>query len=51
MAQSQWSFSKGFDGACPLGPVLVSPRLISDPSKLHLKGYKNGKVVQESGLE
>jgi len=22
-AQSQWSFSKGFDGACPIGPVLV----------------------------
>ena len=49
--QSQWCFSKGFDGACPIGPAVVSPRGIPDPSKLYLKGLKNGKVMQESGLE
>lgn len=49
--QSQWSFSKGFDGACPIGPTLVSTKAISDPSKLKLRGLLNGKVVQESGLE
>lgn len=49
--QSQWSFSKGFDGACPIGPTLVSPKSIPDPSKLKMRGLLNGKVVQESGLE
>ncbi|KIW97924.1 uncharacterized protein Z519_01508 [Cladophialophora bantiana CBS 173.52] len=42
---SQWCFSKGFDGACPIGPALVSPSLIPDPSKLHLRGLKNGNQV------
>jgi 2-keto-4-pentenoate hydratase/2-oxohepta-3-ene-1,7-dioic acid hydratase in catechol pathway len=51
LEQSQWSFSKGFDGACPLGPVLVSPKLIPQPSKLHIKGYRNGNIVQDSGVE
>ncbi|KXX77113.1 Fumarylacetoacetate hydrolase domain-containing protein 2, partial [Madurella mycetomatis] len=29
-AQTQWCYSKGFDGACPLGPVLVSKKLVPD---------------------
>ncbi|KAK7748801.1 hypothetical protein SLS53_000825 [Cytospora paraplurivora] len=49
--QSQWCFSKGFDGASPLGPTLVSSQVIKDPSKLKLRGLLNGKVVQESGLD
>lgn len=49
--QSQWCFSKGFDGACPIGPTLVSTKAIADPAKLHMRGLLNGKVVQESGLE
>ncbi|KAF7861929.1 hypothetical protein EAF04_007810 [Stromatinia cepivora] len=50
-AQSQWCSSKGFDGACPIGPVLVSTKLIPDPSKLRVKGLKNGKVMQYCGTE
>lgn len=50
-AQSQWCYSKGFDGACPLGPVLVSSSLIPDPAKLHIRGLKNGKVMQDCGIE
>lgn len=50
-AQSQWSFSKGFDGACPLGPVLVSKELVPEPGKLRLRGLKNGKVMQDCGIE
>jgi 2-keto-4-pentenoate hydratase/2-oxohepta-3-ene-1,7-dioic acid hydratase in catechol pathway len=50
-AQSQWSYSKGFDGACPIGPVVVSRGLIPDPGKLHMRGLKNGKVMQDSGIE
>jgi 2-keto-4-pentenoate hydratase/2-oxohepta-3-ene-1,7-dioic acid hydratase in catechol pathway len=49
-AQTQWCYSKGFDGACPIGPVLVSKRLVPDVGKLRLRGLKNGKVVQDSGL-
>lgn len=49
-AQTQWCYSKGFDGACPLGPVLVAKHLVPDVGKLRLRGLKNGKVMQESGL-
>ncbi|CAK7229865.1 hypothetical protein SBRCBS47491_007392 [Sporothrix bragantina] len=50
LSQSQWCFSKGFDGACPIGPVLVSKELIPDPAKLSLRGLKNGTVLQECGI-
>ncbi|KAJ5502529.1 hypothetical protein N7463_005403 [Penicillium fimorum] len=50
MNQSQWSFSKGFDGACPIGPVLVSATLIPDASKLQIRGLKNGNVMQNCPL-
>ncbi|KAJ5754058.1 uncharacterized protein N7511_008211 [Penicillium nucicola] len=50
MNQSQWSFSKGFDGACPIGPVLVSAALIPDASKLHIRGLKSGRVMQDCPL-
>ncbi|KAK3294699.1 uncharacterized protein B0H64DRAFT_463694 [Chaetomium fimeti] len=49
-AQTQWCYSKGFDGACPIGPVLVSKDLVPDVGALRLRGLKNGKVVQDSGL-
>lgn len=49
--QSQWSYSKGYDGACPIGPTLVSAKTFSDPSKFKMRGLLNGKAVQESGLE
>lgn len=49
--QSQWSYSKGYDGACPVGPTLVSAEIFKDPSKFKMRGLLNGKVVQESGLE
>ncbi|KAJ5924207.1 hypothetical protein N7466_008394 [Penicillium verhagenii] len=48
MNQSQWSFSKGFDGACPIGPVLVSAALMPDASKFRIRGLKSGRVMQES---
>ncbi|KAG5661233.1 hypothetical protein KAF25_005355 [Fusarium avenaceum] len=51
LAQSQWNFSKGFDGACPIGPTLVSKDLVPDPAKLKIRGLKNGKVMQESELD
>ncbi|BDD64333.1 hypothetical protein MAP00_009160 [Monascus purpureus] len=51
LSQSQWSFSKGFDGACPIGPTLVSAHAIPDPSKLHIRGLKNGVVLQDCGID
>ena len=50
-AQSQWCYSKGFDGACPVGPVIVSTSAIPDPSVLTVKGLKNGRVLQKCGVE
>ena len=49
-AQTQWCYSKGFDGACPIGPVLVHKRLVPDVGKLRMRGLKNGRVLQDSGL-
>jgi len=34
-----------------IGPVVVSPALIPDFRKLHMRGLENGVVKQESGLE
>ncbi|KAJ4415121.1 hypothetical protein N0V85_002855 [Neurospora sp. IMI 360204] len=49
-AQTQWCYSKGFDGSCPIGPVLVSKEVVGDVGGLKLRGLKNGKVVQDSPL-
>lgn len=35
LSQSQWCFSKGFDGACPIGKD-VTPYLTDDYIELHL---------------
>lgn len=48
--QSQWTFSKSFDLSCPIGPTLVSASKIPDPAKLSIKGFKNGKKMQECGI-
>jgi 2-keto-4-pentenoate hydratase/2-oxohepta-3-ene-1,7-dioic acid hydratase in catechol pathway len=50
LAQSQACYSKGFDGSCPLGPVLVSASLIPNPADFTIRGSKNGEVVQNSSL-
>jgi len=51
LSQSQWCFSKGFDGACPIGPTIVSKELMEDVSKARIRGLWNGKVVQDCGLD
>ncbi|KAI1204916.1 uncharacterized protein F4807DRAFT_300090 [Annulohypoxylon truncatum] len=50
IAQSQACYSKGFDGSCPLGPVLVSAAVMPDPSAFTICGLKNGEVMQNSAL-
>lgn len=56
---SQWGFSKGFDGACPIGPAFIPKEAVGKDSKeggLNLKevtirGARNGVVCQDSKLE
>jgi 2-keto-4-pentenoate hydratase/2-oxohepta-3-ene-1,7-dioic acid hydratase in catechol pathway len=50
-AQSQWCYSKSFDGACPIGPAFVPASQVKSIGDMYIKGSKNGKVVQESKLE
>ncbi|CAG7939847.1 unnamed protein product [Penicillium nalgiovense] len=45
---SQWCFSKGLDGSCPIGPVLVSPSAVGNPHNLRIKAIHNGMMVQDS---
>lgn len=47
----QWGFSKGFDTFAPLGPALVSSRLIDDPAKLHIQTRINGQLRQDAGID
>ncbi|MFO8192203.1 MAG: fumarylacetoacetate hydrolase family protein [Bacillota bacterium] len=44
-AQGQWTYAKGFDTFCPLGPVIETD--IDNPESLKLQGLLNGRVVQE----
>ncbi|KAK9350158.1 ureidoglycolate lyase [Lipomyces doorenjongii] len=44
----QWDFSKGFDKYAPLGPMMVSPKLIGDASNLRLQTWVNGELRQDS---
>lgn len=48
---SQWGYSKGFDGFCPLGPCLVSKTSVPDPSVLLLKTTLDGKVMQNGAAK
>ncbi|BGP18776.1 hypothetical protein JCM10213_004265 [Rhodosporidiobolus nylandii] len=50
-AQSQWCYSKSFDGACPTGPAFVPASAVKDISALKIVGSLSGKVVQESKLD
>ncbi|CDS04177.1 hypothetical protein LRAMOSA07132 [Lichtheimia ramosa] len=42
----QWCFGKGFDTFNPLGPMIVSSKLIKDPNNLTLGTKVNGQVLQ-----
>ncbi|TXT07431.1 hypothetical protein VHUM_03151 [Vanrija humicola] len=50
-ATSQWSFSKSFDGSCPIGPAFVPASQVKDVGALEIRGELNGKVVQRSKLD
>ncbi len=44
--EGQWTYAKSFDTFCPLGPALETG--ITDPESLVVRGYLNGKLVQEA---
>lgn len=44
----QWIRGKGFDGFCPLGPVLTLADEIPDPQILSLRTRVNGETMQEN---
>jgi 2-keto-4-pentenoate hydratase/2-oxohepta-3-ene-1,7-dioic acid hydratase in catechol pathway len=44
----QWVRSKGFDGFCPLGPVLVTADEIPNPQTLRIQSRLNGQMMQDS---
>jgi 2-keto-4-pentenoate hydratase/2-oxohepta-3-ene-1,7-dioic acid hydratase in catechol pathway len=47
----QWGLGKGFDGWAPIGPGIVSSRIIRDPNALHIGTKLNGDVVQSSSTK
>lgn len=44
----QYFIGKSLDGACPMGPVIVTADEIGDPQDLELKSWVNGKLKQDS---
>ncbi|MDK2971546.1 MAG: acylpyruvate hydrolase [Candidatus Sumerlaeota bacterium] len=49
--ERQWSRAKGFDGAGPCGPFLVTPDEVENPGSLAVRLKLNGKVMQSSNTK
>lgn len=45
---SQWGYCKGFDGFCPLGPVLASRQAVGDVGGLAMRTELDGQILQDS---
>ena len=43
----QWFIGKSLDGSCPMGPWIVTPDELRDPTNLRLRLLVNGVVKQE----
>ncbi|KAG0167326.1 hypothetical protein DFQ28_005177 [Apophysomyces sp. BC1034] len=44
---TQWCFGKGFDTFNPIGPMIVSSKLIQNPNNLRLGTRLNGQIMQD----
>lgn len=44
----QWSLGKGYDGWAPMGPTIVSSKVINNPQNLRITTKVNGTTVQDS---
>jgi len=47
----QWIRGKGFDGFCPLGPVLVTADEIAAPQALQVRFRLNGELLQDGNTK
>lgn len=47
----QWTFSKSFDKYAPLGPCIVSSKLLGDGSGLSMKTFVNGELRQDTNTD
>ena len=47
----QFCFAKSMDGFAPIGPAIVSTRLIPDPQKVKYTTRVNGEVRQQTGTD
>ena len=47
-AMPQWTFSKSFDNYAPLGPCIVSSKLLGDGGGLTMKVFVNGEERQNA---
>lgn len=45
---SQWCFSKSFDDYAPIGPAIVSPRILGGAKRLRLQTWVNGEQRQNA---
>lgn len=46
--KGQWARGKSFDTFCPVGPWIVTPDELPDPSRLRISLTLNGTLMQES---
>lgn len=46
--EQQWTRAKSLDTFCPIGPVVIPARDISDPQDLAIKSRLNGVTMQDS---
>lgn len=44
----QWGFAKGFDGWCPVGPMMVSSQVVGLADGLRLTTRANGEMRQDT---
>jgi 2-keto-4-pentenoate hydratase/2-oxohepta-3-ene-1,7-dioic acid hydratase in catechol pathway len=51
LREPTWTMGKSFDTHCPLGPALVTPDEILDPSQLELRTFVNGERRQQSNTD
>jgi 2-keto-4-pentenoate hydratase/2-oxohepta-3-ene-1,7-dioic acid hydratase in catechol pathway len=47
-AVPQWDFAKGFDKYAPLGPMMVSTKVVGDGGNLRLQTWVNDELRQDS---
>ncbi|KAL2205861.1 hypothetical protein CC79DRAFT_1334199 [Sarocladium strictum] len=48
---SQWGYCKGFDGFCPLGPVIASQKAVGNVRALKMKTELDGQILQDSSAD